>query len=143
MPTRTSEAEWQGNLKEGRGHMRLGSGAYEGAYSFNSRFSDGGGTNPEELIAAAQAGCYAMALAADLSAAGFTPKDVRVKAALNLDMASGKPTITEIALTVGAEVPGIDDAAFQKIAENTRKTCPVARALLGTVKLTLDATLKG
>ncbi len=142
MPIRTSEAEWQGNLKEGRGHMRLGSGAYAGAYSFNSRFADGGGTNPEELIAAAHAGCYAMALSGDLGAAGFTAKDIRVSAEVHLDTVNGKPTIALIELTVGAEVPGLDDATFQKIAEGTKQNCPVSRAL-SAAKITLDATLKG
>src|SRR6185295_14750264 len=110
MPTRTSDAEWHGTLREGRGHMRFGGGAYDGAYSWASRFSDGGGTNPEELIAAAHAGCYSMALAADLTAAGFTPKDIRTTAELHLDTVDGKPTITLIELTVGAVVPGIDQA---------------------------------
>lgn len=141
MPVRTSEAEWQGNLREGRGHMRFGGGAYDGAYSWASRFSDGGGTNPEELIAAAHAGCYAMALSADLAAAGFTAKDIRAKAELHLDTVDGKPTIALIELTVGADVPGIDEAAFAKIAEGTKQNCPVSRAL-AAVKITLDATLK-
>jgi osmotically inducible protein OsmC len=142
MPIRTSEAEWQGNLREGRGHMHLGSGSTDGAYSFNSRFADGGGTSPEEYIAAAHAGCFAMALSADLAAAGFTAKDIRAKADVHLDTVDGKPTITQIDLTVGAEVPGIDNAAFQKIAEGTRQNCPVSR-VLAAAKITLDATLKG
>lgn len=141
MPTRTSEAEWQGNLREGRGHMRFGGGAYDGAFSWASRFSDGGGTNPEELIAAAHAGCYAMALSADLTAAGFTARDIRTKAELHLDTVDGKPTIALIELSVGAEVPGIDAATFAKIAEGTKQNCPVSRAL-AAVKITLDATLK-
>ncbi|MEJ0012613.1 MAG: OsmC family protein [Bauldia sp.] len=141
MPVRTSEAEWQGNLREGRGHMRFGGGAYDGAFSWASRFSDGGGTNPEELIAAAHAGCFSMALSADLTAAGFTAKDIRTKAELHLDTVDGKPTIALIELTVGAEVPGIDEATFAKIAEGTKQNCPVSRAL-AAVKITLDATLK-
>ncbi len=121
--------------------MRFGGGAYDGAYSWASRFSDGGGTNPEELIAAAHAGCYAMALSGDLAAAGFTAKDIRAKAAVHLDMVDGKPTIALIELTVGAEVPGIDEATFAKIAEGTKQNCPVSRAL-SAAKITLDATLK-
>jgi len=141
MPTRTSNAEWQGTLKEGRGHMRFGGGAYDGAFTWASRFSDGGGTNPEELIAAAHAGCFSMALSGDLTKAGFPPKDIRTEAVLHLDTVDGKPTIALIELIVGAEVPGIDDAAFQKIAAGTVEGCPVSRALKA-VKITVDATLK-
>jgi osmotically inducible protein OsmC len=141
MSVRTSDAEWQGNLKEGRGHMRFGGGAYNGAFSWASRFSDGGGTNPEELIAAAQAGCFSMALSADLTGAGYKPKEIRTTAALHFDMVDGKPTITRIDLTVGAEVPDIDQATFAKIADGTRQNCPVSRAL-SSVKITVDATVK-
>jgi osmotically inducible protein OsmC len=141
MSVRTSDAEWQGNLKEGRGHMRFGGGAYDGAFSWASRFSDGGGTNPEELIAAAQAGCFSMALSADLTGAGYKPKDIRTTAALHFDMVDGKPTITRIDLTVGAEVPDIDQATFARIADGTRQNCPVSRAL-SSVKITVDATVK-
>jgi osmotically inducible protein OsmC len=140
MAIRTSEAEWQGTLKEGRGHMRFGGGAYDGAYSFNSRFADGGGTNPEELIAAAHAGCFTMALSAELSKAGFKPVDIRTTAELHFDQATA--TITLIELTTGAEIPGIDNAKFQEIAAGAKANCPVSRAL-GGVKITLDATLKG
>ena len=140
--TRTSDAEWHGTLREGRGHMRFGGGAYEGAYTWASRFSDGGGTNPEELIAAAHAGCYAMALSGDLTRAGFTPDTIRASAEVHLEPVDGKQTITLIELTVGAKVPGIDNAEFQKIAEGTKLGCPVSRAL-GAVKITLSATLEG
>ena len=142
MPTRTSDAEWHGNLREGRGHMRFGGGAYDGEYTWASRFSDGGGTNPEELIAAAHAGCYSMALSADLTDAGFKPAIIRTSAELHLDTVDGKPTITLIELTVGAKVPGIDNAKFQEIAKATKLGCPVSRAL-GAVEITLDATLEG
>jgi osmotically inducible protein OsmC len=121
--------------------MKLGSGAFDGAYSFNSRFADGGGTNPEELIAAAHAGCFTMALSADLTNAGFKPTDLRTRAELHFDFVDGKPTITQVDLTTGAEVPGIDDATFQKIAAGAKVNCPVSRALSG-VKINLDATLK-
>ncbi len=122
--------------------MRFGGGAYDGEYTWASRFSDGGGTNPEELIAAAHAGCFSMALSADLEAAGFKPETVRTSAELHLDMIDGKPTISLIELTVGAKVPGIDNAKFQEIAEGTKVNCPVSRAL-SAVKMTLDATLEG
>ena len=141
MPTRTSDAEWYGSLREGRGHMRFGGGAYEGEYTFASRFADGGGTNPEELIAAAHAGCYAMALSADLNAAGFKPEVIRASAAVHLDMTGEAPTIALIELTVGAKVPDIDDARFQEIAQGTKTGCPVSRAL-SAVKITVDATLE-
>jgi osmotically inducible protein OsmC len=122
--------------------MRLGSGAFDGAFSFNSRFADGGGTNPEELIAAAHAGCFSMAFSAALTEAGFKPKDIRTRAELHFDVVDGKPTITQIDLTMGAEVPGLDEATFKKIAEGAKGGCPVSRALGGSVKITLDATLK-
>ena len=141
MPTRTSDAVWHGNLRQGRGHMRFGGGAYDGEFTWASRFSDGGGTNPEELIAAAHAGCFSMALSGDLTAAGFKPEIIRTSAELHLDTVDGKPTIALIELTVGAKVPGIDDARFQEIAAGTKMNCPVSRAL-GAVKITLDATLE-
>lgn len=140
MPTRTSTADWTGTLKEGHGHMKFGGGAYEGAYTWASRFSDGGGTNPEELLAAAHAGCFAMALSGDLVKAGFTPTAIRTNAEVHIEQVDGKWTINLIELTVGAEVPGIDDGAFQKIAAGTKDGCPVSRALK-SVKVTLDATL--
>jgi osmotically inducible protein OsmC len=141
MPTRTSDAEWHGTLREGHGHMRFGGGAYDGAYTWNSRFSDGGGTNPEELLAAAHAGCYSMALSGDLVKAGFKPNDIRTTARVHIEQVNGSWTITKIDLTTGADVPGIDQATFAKVAEATRLGCPVSRAL-GAVKITLDATLK-
>jgi osmotically inducible protein OsmC len=141
MPTRTSDAEWHGTLREGHGHMRFGGGAYDGAYTWNSRFSDGGGTNPEELLAAAHAGCYSMALSGDLVKAGFKPNDIRTTAKVHIEQVNGSWTITQIDLTTGADVPGIDQATFATVAEATRLGCPVSRAL-GAVKITLDATLK-
>ncbi|MCR4282441.1 MAG: OsmC family peroxiredoxin [Bauldia sp.] len=141
MLTRTSDAEWHGTLREGRGHMRFGGGAYDGAFTWRSRFSDGGGTNPEELIAAAHAGCFSMALSGDLVKAGFAPNLIRTSAEVHLEQVDGAWTITLIELTCGAEVPGIDKATFDKVAEGTRLGCPVSRALKG-VKITLGATLK-
>ena len=122
MPTRTSSANWQGTLKEGAGTMRLESGAYEGPFSYVSRFESGPGTNPEELIAAAHAGCYSMALSATLGKAGFTPTAIDTTAAVHLNPPAG---ITKIELTTVAEVPGLDDADFQKYAEETKSACPV------------------
>lgn len=130
-------AVWEGTLKEGKGNMKLGSGAFEGAYSFKSRFENGGGTNPEELIGAAEAGCFSMALASNLSKAGHDPKRISTSANVKLEMLDGGPKITVIELHTEAEVPGIDDAKFQEQAEKTKKTCPVSVALSGTeIKLT-------
>jgi osmotically inducible protein OsmC len=141
MLIRTSDAEWQGTIREGHGHMRFGGGAYDGAYSWNSRFSDGGGTNPEELLAAAHAGCYSMALSGDLTKAGFKPVDIRTTAEVHLEQIDGSWTITLIELTTGADVPGIDRATFARIAEGAKAGCPMSKAL-AAVKITLDATLK-
>jgi lipoyl-dependent peroxiredoxin len=140
MPVRTSEAEWKGDLLKGKGTMKLGSGAYEGQYSFQSRFEEGTGTNPEELIAAAHAGCFSMALSAGLAAAGFEPKRVHTTAAVKLEKVGDGFAITKIHLTTEAEIPGIDDATFQQQAEGAKKGCPVSKALAGP-EITLDAKL--
>jgi len=137
MPTRNSSAQWQGSLREGAGTMRLGSGAYEGPYSFVSRFEDGPGTNPEELIAAAHAGCYSMALSSNLGKAGYTPTSISTTASVHLNPPAG---ITKIELSTVAVVPGLDDAEFQKIADETKSTCPVSKAL-SAVETTLTAQL--
>src|SRR5437016_8551341 len=113
MATRKSEAEWNGGLREGSGRMKLGSGAFEGKYSFGSRFENAPGTNPEELIAAAHAGCFSMALAAGLGKAGFNPKRVHTVAKVSIDKVGDGFKITKIQLVTEAEVPGIDDKAFQ------------------------------
>ena len=129
MPIRTSSAEWRGDLRSGQGTMRLGSGAYEGAYSFPSRFEEGKGSNPEELIGAAFAGCFSMAFSADLARAGFTPTRVSTTASVHIDRVGEGFSITRIDLSTEGEVPGIDQAAFQEQAEAAKKNCPVARAL--------------
>jgi osmotically inducible protein OsmC len=132
MTTRTSEAQWQGSLKEGQGTMKLGSGAFEGPYSFPSRFESGTGTNPEELIGAAHAGCFSMALSAGLGQAGFTPNRIHTTAKVHLGAVSGGFAITKIELETEADIPGIDAAAFQEQAETAKKNCPVSKALAGT-----------
>jgi osmotically inducible protein OsmC len=142
MPTRTSEAKWSGDLKQGSGTMKLGSGAYEGAYTFKSRMETGTGTNPEELIAAAHAGCFSMALSAMLSGAGHIPKSVHTTAKVSFDAVPGGFGITKIALTTEGEVPGLDAAGFQKFAEDAKKGCPVSKALAAVPEITLSATLK-
>ena len=141
MTTRTSSATWEGNLKEGKGTMKVGRGAYEGPFSFASRFENGAGTNPEELIGAAEAGCFSMALSANLSKAGHQPKSVHTIAKVNLEMIGGGPKITSIDLDCEGDVPGIDNAKFKELAEQTKKTCPVSVALAGT-EIKLNARLK-
>jgi len=140
MATRTGSAVWEGTLKEGRGTMKLGSGAFEGPYSFSSRFEEGNGTNPEELIGAAEAGCYSMALSANLEKAGHPAKRISTTATVKLEMVGGGPKITTIDLKTEADVPGIDEAKFREQAELTKKTCPVSVALAGT-QINLDAKL--
>jgi lipoyl-dependent peroxiredoxin len=140
MPIRHADAEWNGNLIEGSGRMKLGTGAYEGPYSFKSRMEDGAGTNPEELIAAAHAGCFSMALSATLGKSGFTPKRVHTEASVHFDKVGEGFAITGIDLKTEAEVLGIDDAKFQEIAEGAKKNCPVSKALAAT-PIRLQATL--
>ncbi len=140
MATRTGSAVWEGTLKGGKGSLKLGSGAYEGAYSFSSRFEEGQGTNPEELIGAAEAACFSMALSANLEKAGHPATRISTTATVKLEMVDGAPTITTIDLNTNAEVPDIDDKAFQEQAEKTKKTCPVSRALAGP-KINLIAKL--
>src|SRR4249920_277719 len=121
MATRTGSAIWEGTLKQGKGTMKLGSGAYEGPYSFSSRFENGTGTNPEELIGAAEAACFSMALSANLEKAGFQPKRISSNARVNLDKGDSGFRIVSIELETEAEVGGIDDAKFQEQAELTKK----------------------
>jgi lipoyl-dependent peroxiredoxin len=141
MPTRTSEAKWSGDLKQGAGTIKLGSGAYEGAYSFKSRMESGTGTNPEELIAAAHAGCFSMALSAMLSGAGHVPRSVHTVAKVNFDAVPGGFAITKIDLITEGEVPGLDADGFQKFAEDAKKGCPVSKALSAVPEITLTAKL--
>jgi len=132
MPVRSADAVWNGDLKGGKGTMKLGSGAFEGQYSFGSRFESGTGTNPEELIGAAHAGCYSMALSAGLGKAGHAPKRIHTSAKVTIEKVGEGMKITKIQLDAEAEVPGIDDAAFQTIALATKSGCPVSQALSAT-----------
>jgi osmotically inducible protein OsmC len=141
MPIHGASAEWNGSLKEGKGTMRLGSGAFEGPYSFVSRFETGPGTNPEELIGAAHAGCFSMALSAALGRAGHAPRHIRTSAKVHLGTTDAGPTITQIDLDVEGDVPGIDAAAFQQFAEGAKTGCVVSRALAGVGTVTLNARL--
>jgi osmotically inducible protein OsmC len=140
MKTSYAEAAWNGGFRDGGGTMRLGSGAFEGSYTYLSRFEEGAGTNPEELIAAAHAGCFSMALTNDLGKAGYQPQQVRTKAQIRLEKVEGRSTITRIHLDTEARVPGIEAQAFQQIAEGAKKGCPVSRALAG-VEISMDAKL--
>jgi osmotically inducible protein OsmC len=140
MPVRTADAEWEGTLKDGKGTMRFGSGAFEGQYSFSSRFEEGEGTNPEELIAAAHSGCFSMKFAGNLGNAGFPPNRVATTAKVHLDKGDAGFSITRIELKTEAEVPGIDEATFQEQAEAAKRDCPVSRLLTGA-EITVEATL--
>lgn len=131
MAVRKAHAEWKGDLKGGSGTMALGSGAYEGAFSFRSRFEEGDGTNPEELIGAAHAGCFSMALSNILSEAGHVPTSVATDARVHLEFGADGPTITRIELSVQAVVPGLDEAGFHRHAEAAKAGCPVSRVLKG------------
>jgi len=142
MPVRNAQARWQGGLKDGSGTMRLGSGAYEGKYSFGSRFEENPGANPEELIAAAHAGCFSMALAAGLGRAGFAPESVETQARVHLEKGEAGFGITRIELDTVASVPGIDEAAFQEQAAGAKANCPVSKAL-AAVEISLTARLAG
>ena len=141
MPVRTADAQWEGSLQSGKGQMRFGSGAFEGAYSFSSRFEEGAGTNPEELIAAAHAGCFSMALSGALGRAGHDPTSVKTTAKVHLEKQEAGFRIQKIELVTEADVPGIDDATFQDLANQTKSACPVSVALGAVDEITLDAKL--
>ena|SRR5258708_22857242 len=140
MAIRKAQAEWKGDLLTGQGNLSFGSGAYSGSYSFKSRMEDGAGTNPEELIGAAHAGCFSMALSAKLAGAGHTPESVRTQAQVHFDKVDGGFSITKVELNTEANVPGIDAETFQKIAADAKIGCPVSRALAGT-EIVLNAKL--
>lgn len=140
MPIRQAEATWEGGLKRGNGSVALGSGAFEGPYSFASRFEDGEGTNPEELLGAAHSGCFSLQLAASLERADYDPERVHTKADVHLKKGDDGWSITCIELTTEASVPGIDDEAFQEYARDAKENCIVSRALAG-VDIELDARL--
>jgi osmotically inducible protein OsmC len=143
VPVRKADAQWEGTLQDGKGVMRLGGGAYEGPYSFTSRFEDGSGTNPEELIAAAHAGCFSMALSSALGKSGFTPNRVTTTAAVHLDKTDQGFRVQRIDLTTEADVPGIDADTFQELANTAKSTCPISVLLGGSAEISLDAKLLG
>jgi lipoyl-dependent peroxiredoxin len=138
MAVRNANATWEGSLREGHGLMKFGT--FEGPFTWSSRFEEGQGTNPEELVGAAHAGCFSMAFSGGLTTAGFTPKRISTSATVHLGRVDGKARITHIHLETRAEVPGIEKEAFLKLAEDAKAGCPVSAALTG-VEITLDAQL--
>jgi osmotically inducible protein OsmC len=141
MATRTGNAQWNGNLKDGAGTLTVGDGVWSGDYSFASRFEDGEGTNPEELIAAAHAACFSMALSGQLAEAGHPPNSVKTSEHVQLRNVDGAPTIDEIKLETEGDVPGIDQAAFEEQAEQAKAGCPVSRALAAVNTIEVSAKL--
>lgn len=141
MADRKANATWNGGVMDGNGKVALGSGLFEGAYSFATRMGDEPGTNPEELLGASLAGCYAMALNATLERGGNKPKEVTAEAVVHLGKDDSGFVIKGIDLSATAEVEGVDDADFQRIAEEVKSSCPISKALGGT-KITLNASLK-
>lgn len=141
MPTRKASAVWEGGLKGGKGQFDSESGAIAGSYSFGSRFADAGGTNPEELLAAAEAACYSMALSGALEKAGTPPERIETSAACTIEKVGDAFRVTTIKLTVRASVPNADRDAFKDLAETTKDSCPISTALLGNVHLEVEAQL--
>jgi osmotically inducible protein OsmC len=140
MPVRTAHAEWNGSLPDGNGRMEFGSGAFEGQYSFGSRFEEGVGTNPEELIGAAHAGCFSMALSGVLGRAGITPDSIATSARVHLDSVGDGFSITRIELITTGRADGLSAADFERHAQDAKANCPVSRAL-GGVEIELQASL--
>lgn len=142
MPTSRASAVWEGKLKDGKGTFNAGSGAFSGPYTFATRFEGKQGTNPEELLAAAHAACFSMALSAGLEKAGKPATRIQTEAACTLETVGGAPTITKMELKTRGKVTGLDQAAFQKAADDAKSGCPVSRALKGIAQITLDAKLE-
>ena len=141
MATRNGSAEWRGDLRSGEGELTVGDGVFKGAYSFSSRFEEGEGTNPEELIAAAHAACFTMALANMMAEHGHPADSVRTVAKVHLRQTDAGPTIQQIDLETEGRVPGIDQDHFADHAEGAKQGCPVSRALAGVEEITLTARL--
>ena len=143
MATRNGSAEWKGDLQSGSGEVTVGEGVFSGSYSAASRFEEGEGTNPEELIAGAHAACFAMALSNDLASAGHTPESVDATARVQLRNVEGAPTIAQIDLDVVGNVPDLDEDGFRQAAQAAKENCPVSQALASVPEITLDAALAG
>jgi osmotically inducible protein OsmC len=143
MATRNGSATWNGNLQDGSGRLSVGDGVFEGDYSFSSRFEEGEGTNPEELIAAAHAACFSMALSNIMAGEGHEPKSVSTTAKVHLRNVDGAPTIATIELETEGDVPGLDEDGFRDFAEKAKADCPVSRALGGVGEIEVNARLAG
>jgi lipoyl-dependent peroxiredoxin len=141
MATSNGSARWTGDLSSGAGRVTVGESAWTGNYSFGSRFEDGAGTNPEELIAAAHAGCFSMALAYALSEAGHVPTSIETVARVQLRPVDGTPTIVQIELETLGDVEGLDEARFREFAESAKASCTISRALAGVERISVSATL--
>jgi osmotically inducible protein OsmC len=141
MTARNGSAEWRGNVESGSGTVTVGNGVFEGAYSYGSRFGEEEGTNPEQLIAAAQAACFTMALAGVLAAAGHAPESVRTNARVRLRNIDGAPRLVRLDLDTEGHVPGVDEQQFQRYADEAKAACPVARALAGIPEIVVTAKL--
>jgi osmotically inducible protein OsmC len=141
MTARNGSAEWRGDLQSGSGKVTVGDGVFEGSYSFDSRFGEGEGTNPEQLIAAAHAACFTMALSSTLASEGHAPDSVRTTARVQLRNIDGAPTLTRIDLGTEGRVSGVDEQEFQRYAEQAKAQCPVSRALAGVPEIVLTARL--
>ena len=141
MPVRKAHATWEGTLKEGNGNLRLGSGAYDGQYNFSSRFEEGVGTNPEELLGAAHAGCYTMKLNAVLHSKGYAPERVQSTANVTLEPVDGVQTITKIVMDTTVEIDGLDEAELKAIAQEAHDGCIVSIALGAVPEIVINATL--
>jgi osmotically inducible protein OsmC len=142
MPQRKAQARWDGSLQEGNGTMKMASGAYEGPYSFQSRFQEGDGTNPEELLAAAHAGCFSMALSGALGGAGHEPESIETEATVHIDKAGEGFAITRVELATRGRVPGIDADEFESAAETAKDNCPVSGLFKGA-EISVSASLEG
>jgi osmotically inducible protein OsmC len=141
MATRNGQAEWQGDLQSGSGTLKVGEGVFEGAYSFASRFEEGEGTNPEELIAAAHAACFSMSLGNILATNDHVPDSVATRARVQLGNVDGAPTLKRIELETEGRVPGLDDEEFRRYAQEAKEGCPVSRALAGVPEMEVTARL--
>ena len=142
MPVRSANAEWKGSLKDGNGTIKVQSGAFDGKYSFGTRFEGEPGTNPEELIAAAHAGCFSMALSAGLGKAGYTPTSIRTKASVKFEKVGDGFAITKIELECEADIPDIDEGTFLEHANSAKQNCPISKALAAVPEIVINATLK-
>ena len=141
MTARNGSAEWHGNVESGSGVITVGNGVFEGGYSYESRFGEAAGTNPEQLLAAAHSSCFTMALANGLSVAGHPPTSLRTNASVQLRNLDGAVTLARIDLEAEGDVPGIDERQFQAYAEAAKRDCPVSRALAGIPEIVLTAKL--